>query len=117
MNAFVLVLLLLAGCATARPYDAPLTGANTWVVQSPGGYGATPLMKSAEWRWQHATATAEMFQLEHAQCDADSRTRLVSMMFGAAPPIRKYEDCMERRGYRLIQKRGGGEPVSREWAR
>jgi hypothetical protein len=114
----ILVLsLLLAGCATARPYDAPLTGPETWVVKSPGGYGVTPLMKSIEWRWQHATATSDMFALEHAQCEAESRTSLGATMFGGRPPVQRYEDCMEKRGYRLIGKLGGGEPVERGWGR
>jgi hypothetical protein len=113
----LVAILSLAACASSRPYDQPLPGVATWTASSPGGYGATPLMKSAEWHWQHASVDLSAFQRDNQICNAQSKTNVASMMFGGAPPIRLYEDCMERLGYRLLEKRGGGEPVGRDWGR
>jgi hypothetical protein len=118
MSRASLLLVLLAGCATSRPYDPVISSHSTWVVSTPGRYGATPMMRSVAWTWQHPAVTdPREFQRDSEICNASSRTNVATMMFGGAPPIRLYEDCMERLGYRLVGKRASGDPVSRGWGR
>lgn len=112
-----LAMLLLAGC-TSIPYDKFEPYSFQHDFDHPGLWGITPSGKAVSWTWQSAwQADSLQFRRDNEMCSADSWPTAFERRFLGITMIERYEDCMVRLGYQLVQKRASGEPVPRRWGR